>query len=206
MARGAILWSVAALFACVIIFLGFHILKVFLKPSEPVKEKYIEYKPSDIPKPMPPPEKQTTLPPRNEFNDDSNEEMPAEEQFQKTERTQMPAVAGQNEEDLRASEPHIASPPSTFYDTPEATDPLNKISHMDAEFGSNLRHPEQMIERRSQRNTNQIIPSGLGSDVSGPGAHSMAGYSPEMMSNGGEFMKGIIAFDSSEMGSGFSMV
>jgi len=87
----------------------------------------------------------------------------------------MPVVPGQTEEDLRRPEPLQRTPPSVQYDEPEAIDPLNRNVHMNSEFGSNLRHPEQMIES-THTNT------------------------------GEEFMAGISAFDSAEMGSAFSLL
>ena len=87
----------------------------------------------------------------------------------------MPTVPGQSEEDLRSPEPLQRTPPSIQYDLPEASDPLNRTVNMESEFGSNLRHPEQMIE---------------------------AGFTD----TGEEFMKGIRAFDSGDVGSSFSLL
>ena len=118
----------------------------------------------------------------------------------------MPRVVGQTEEDLRAPEPLQATPPTTQYDPPEATDPMNRHVHMGAEFGSNLRHPEQMIERRPAATMASVVPSGLGSDVSRTGNNRQVSFAPEMAQNGGEFMEGIAAFDGSEGGVGYSML
>jgi len=118
----------------------------------------------------------------------------------------MPVVPGQTEADLRAPEQLQETPPSTQYDIPESMDPMNRTVHMDAEFGSNLRHPEQMIEHQPSTGMGNVVASGLGSEASGPGGNSMVGYAPEMAQNGGEFMSGINAFDSSEMGSAYSML
>jgi hypothetical protein len=118
----------------------------------------------------------------------------------------MPSVPGQTEQDLRAPEQLQETPPSTQYDVPESLDPMNRTVHMDAEFGSNLRHPEQMVEHHPSAGMGQVVASGLGSEASGPGGNSMVGYAPEMAQNGGEFMSGITAFDMSEMGSAYSML
>lgn len=118
----------------------------------------------------------------------------------------LPVVPAQSEDDLRASQPDMATPPSIQYDTPEAIDPLNQTVYMGAEFGSNLRHPEQMIEARSGLGMGGVVASGLGSEHSGPGGNRSAGYAPEMAQNGGEFMQGISAFDVSDYGAGYSMV
>jgi hypothetical protein len=118
----------------------------------------------------------------------------------------MPYVPGQTEEDLRAPEPLQASPPSTQYDIPEATDPLNKHVYMSSEFGSNFRHPEQMMERHPGIGMGNVVAAQIGSEQSGPGGNNAAGYAPEMAQNGGEFMAGISAFDVSESGVAYSML
>ena len=118
----------------------------------------------------------------------------------------MPAVPAQTEQDLRALKQHMATPPPVTYESPEATDPLNRAVYMGAEFGSNLRHPEQMIETRPHSTMERVVPSGLGSEYSGPGGNRAVGYSPEMTQNGGEFMDGISPFDCSESGSAYSMI
>jgi hypothetical protein len=118
----------------------------------------------------------------------------------------MPYVPGQSEEELRDTDQLQASPQSTQYDLPDATDPLQRVTHMNAEFGSNLRHPEQMIEMRPRAGVANIVASGLGSEASGPGPHRAVGYAPEMAQNGGEFMQGISAFDGSDDGVGYSML
>lgn len=133
---------------------------------------------------------------------------PAEddEPYHRPQRTanEMPNVPGQTEEDLRAPEQLQATPPTTQYDPPEATDPMNRHVHSGAEFGSNLRHPEQMIERRPAATMDYVVPSGLGSENSSQGGNRQVSFAPEMAQNGGEFMSGISAFDSSESGTGFS--
>jgi len=118
----------------------------------------------------------------------------------------MPVPVGMTEEDMRLPEPLQRTPPAIHYENPEATDPLNRVAFMDAEFGSNLRHPEQMIEHRQKPGVGRIVPSGLGSERSSPGPHNAAGYSPEMIQNGGDFMQGVGAFDDAEMNSSFSMI
>jgi len=118
----------------------------------------------------------------------------------------MPTPVGMTETDMRTPEPLQRTPPAIHYEPPEATDPLNRVAFMDAEFGSNLRHPEQMIEHRQRPGVGKIVSSGLGSERSSPGPHNAAGYSPEMLQNGGDFMNGIGAFDGAEMNSSFSMI
>lgn len=124
----------------------------------------------------------------------------------RTAPNRMPIVPGQTEEDLRAPEPLQASPPATQYDVPEATDPLNKNVYMSSEFGSNFRHPEQMMERHPGIGMGNVVAAQIGSEQSGPGGNNAAGYAPEMAQNGGEFMAGISAFDVSESGVAYSML
>jgi hypothetical protein len=50
-----------------------------------------------------------------------------------------------------------------------------------------------------------IVPSGLGSENSHNGPHTPAQYSPELVTNGGDFMNGISAFDGPVNGIGYSM-
>jgi hypothetical protein len=118
----------------------------------------------------------------------------------------VPRVPGQTEDDLRSPEPLQASPPSVEYDTPEASDPMNRVSHMDSEFGSNFRHPEQMIEQRPARTMGGAVGAGIAGPSSRPGGNRAVGFAPEMAQNGGEFMQGIGAFDTTEVGTGFSMI
>jgi len=201
MTRAVILWMVVIAIVSAFVFLGFHIIKTTTGTLEDVKERYIEYKPPVSEQLQRPSPVQQIIPSSNEQEEET--QAPTKDE---SEQYSMPTVVGQSEEELRAPEPHIATPPSTYYDTPEATDPLDRVGYMDAEFGSNLRHPEQMIERRPARNTDRMVESGLGSKASGPGGNNTAGYTPETTNNGGEFMQGIIPFDSTEMGGGFSMI
>ena len=119
---------------------------------------------------------------------------------------EMPHVPGQTEEDLRTPEPLQRTPPTTEYDIPSHRDPLNPTVNAEAEFGSNFRHPEQMIEARPPTTMNYVVPSGLGSERSSPGANDANGYAPEMAQNGGQWMNGIVAFDGSEEGSAYSLI
>lgn len=136
----------------------------------------------------------------------SNESTSAPVVSTRTAPNSMPNVPGQTEEDLRAPEPLQASPPATQYDVPEATDPLNKNVYMSSEFGSNFRHPEQMMERHPGIGMGNVVAAQIGSEQSGPGGNNAAGYAPEMAQNGGEFMAGISAFDVSESGVAYSML
>lgn len=118
----------------------------------------------------------------------------------------MPRVPGQTEEDLRTPEPLQRTPPTTEYEIPTHRDPLNPTVNAEAEFGSNFRHPEQMIEARPGANMAYVTPSGLGSERSSPGGNDANGYAPEMLQNGAQWMGGITAFDSTEEGTAYSLI
>jgi len=118
----------------------------------------------------------------------------------------MPRVPAQTTADLQLDEPLRATPPATQYDAPDATDPLNRVAFQDAEFGSNLRHPEQMIERRPKPTMAGAVGSGIASQRSSPGANNAQGYSTEMVQNGGDFMGAVLAFDGSEVGNAYSLI
>jgi len=77
---------------------------------------------------------------------------------------------------------------------------------MSSEFGNNFRHPEQMIEMRPPSSMESAMQSQIASERSGPGTNNAVGFAPEMAQNGGEFMRGIGAFDTTEIGTGFSMI
>ncbi len=118
----------------------------------------------------------------------------------------MPHVPGQTEEDLRTPEPLQRTPPTTEYEPPTHRDPLNPTVHMEAEFGSNLRHPEQMIEAHPGASMGYVQPSGLGSEQSSPGGNDANGYAPEMLQNGAQWMTGVTAFDGTEEGTAYSLI
>lgn len=118
----------------------------------------------------------------------------------------MPRVPGQTEADLREPEQIQRTPPTTEYDAPEHMDPLNATAHMSAEFGSNLRHPEQMIEQHPDVGMERVVASGLGGHTTSMGPHNAAVYDTEMTQNGAEVMEGIFAYDGTAEGSGYSML
>ena len=118
----------------------------------------------------------------------------------------MPVVPGQTEEDLRTPEPLQRTPPTTEYEIPSHRDPLNPTVNAEAEFGSNFRHPEQMIEAHPGTTMSYVPPSGLGSERSSPGGNDANGYAPEMVQNSGQWMHGVTAFDNTEEGSAYSLI
>lgn len=198
-------WLLVLALLAVFAFFGYHILQASSDSS--AVEKYPPYSPGDqqkleeraamMMKPLP---QQVHAEAHDEDQHASvQEKLPPIP-------NKMPEVPGQTEDDLRAPNQLQASPPAIQYDSPEATDPLNRTAHMSAEFGSNLRHPEQMMEARPGMTMGQVVSSGLGSEYTNPGGNRVAGYASEMAQNGGEFMAGISAFDGSESGVAFSML
>ena len=200
-ARIPVSWLVVLLILAVFTFFGYHIIQASsLSDENPTVSSAIQTLNGKTNSSLSAEHKYEV------YDDGHNMEMHAPIVQQIAAANRMPVVPGQTEEDLRAPEQLQETPPSTQYDIPESADPMNRTVHMDAEFGSNLRHPEQMIEHQPSTGMGHVVASGLGSEASGPGGNSMVGYSPEMGQNGGEFMSGIMAFDSSEMGSAFSML
>jgi hypothetical protein len=185
-------WIIVILLVAFFVFFGYHILNAMNKKQENVKFSREGYSPPSL---------------QIVQNEEVYKSVPAEAIVPNLPAPKpMPRVPAQSEEDLRAPEPLQASPPTTQYDPPEATDPMNRNVHMGAEFGSNLRHPEQMIERRPAAGMEGVVESGLGSYVTHNGDNRPQMYSPEMAQNGGEFMSGIHAFDKSVEGIGFSLI
>lgn len=115
-----------------------------------------------------------------------------------------PEVAGQTPEELNAPEP-LQEKVSMKTETHSALDPYEKNENV-ALFGSNLRHPEGTIEKTSGNFgglENEIV-AGVANQVSKPTDLDKVQFAAEMAQNGGEFMNGIFAYDSSEGGSYFS--
>lgn len=180
-------WVILLLLVGVFAFFGYHIVQASYSTQETaVNKKYVEQyepqrkelsvEPAPVVQPVP------TIP------------------------NKVPQVPGQTEEELRTPEPLQRTPPAVQYDSPEATDPMNSTAYMDAMFGDNFRHPEQMMEMRPESNTDSIVDSGLGSRRSSPGGNNPVMYAPEMAQNGGEFMQGIVAFEGAGGGGGYSML
>lgn len=126
---------------------------------------------------------------------------------QNDERVPIPEVPAQTMQELQEDEPLRRTPPDVEYGEPHSLDPQEGPVHSVSEFGDNLRHPEQMIEVAPPLGSSRIMPAGLGSEKTAPGANRLSDYSPEMAQNGGEFMSGIMAFDGSDdSGIGYSMI
>ena len=64
-----------------------------------------------------------------------------------------------------------------------------------------LRHPERMFQPAPDNTTHSIAEaSGIASASSSQAGHAMSSFTPEFAQNGGEFMQGIMANDTSEPG------
>lgn len=206
-------WLVVLALLSVIAFFGYHI--GVAASNEPAKEKFYsdaQHSPEPAETPSLTPTSLQRPPKVPRYLLEKPEAHEEEQNYGEASARPSPApkpvpnVPAQTEEELRMPEPLQQTPPTTHYDSPEATDPMNRQIHMGAEFGSNLRHPEQMIERRPAAGMAGVIPSGLGSETSNNGGNRPQMYTPEMAQNGGEFMSGIFAYDTSENGIGYSLV
>ena len=118
----------------------------------------------------------------------------------------MPEVAGQTEEDLRQTSPLNDTPPAVEYADPEPEDPLEGDVYTEAEFGDNLRHPEQAMEIAPPLGSIRAVEAGVGGNQSFSGMNESVPYTPELAQNGGEFMSGIMAFDGDGGGIGYAMI
>lgn len=207
--RIPISWLLLLVVLAVFAFFGYHILKA----SSDTEERFPPYSPADEAKEAGGKQVRFADPPATAVaggtpNDDEGQAAVevAAPVVQRVAIQQMPRVAGQTEADLREHEPLQRSPPTTEYGPPEHTDPLNRHVHMSAEFGSNFRHPEQMIEAHPPMTTENITASGLGGGMTAPGPHNISAYRTEMTQNGAEVMEGIFAYDSTAEGTGYSML
>jgi hypothetical protein len=129
---------------------------------------------------------------------------PQEYHNEESRPNQTPEVVGQPPNELTSPEP-LQEKVSNKAESHSPMDPYEKQDNV-ALFGSNLRHPEASMEKSSANFgalENEIV-AGIASQVSKPTDLDKVQFSAEMAQNGGEFMNGIFAYDSSEGGSYFS--
>jgi len=120
-----------------------------------------------------------------------------------TEKVDLPVIPAQTEEEIREPEP-LQQRVSQKVDEPSHFDKFEKNDNQ-ALFGSNLRHPEAMITNADGYSTLETdVVAGVASRVAVPTTVNDMPYNAEMAQNGGEFMKGISAFDTSDSGTWFS--
>jgi hypothetical protein len=191
--RIRIVWILVAALLVAVGFFGYHIFDAMNQP--------VNHLEPDVPKPA------NEVPRLNVPVVKPKEELflHSEPIMHEPEPLPMPHVVGQTEEDLRETVPVNDTPPPIQYSEPESSDPLEGVVNSESEFGDNLRHPEQMIEMMPPMGSLRSPQSGLDSDVSTPGRHDPTMFAPEMAQNGGEFMRGIVAFDGDD-GIGYSMI
>ena len=188
----------------VLVFFVYSILRVVVKKrAEPVKETMydIPYKSSlDEPSAIP------VAVAAHEMENQVQNSLPAPLREPNVEPKTVPSVAGQTSEELQQSEPLQDRVHQTLEESPNPTDPYDKKENS-ALFGSNLRHPEAMMSNASVDRFATLetdVGSGVASTTKRPVSGDEAVFSAEMAQNGGEFMKGIFAFDSGDSGTQFS--
>lgn len=115
----------------------------------------------------------------------------------------MPEIPGQSVEEQAMPEP-LQQKVSTRVEAPGANDVHDK-PEQNALFGSNLRHPEGMIQpANDEYGLESEVASGVASNTVNHEKTNEYTFSADMAQNGGEFMKGISAFDGTDTGSMFS--
>jgi len=150
----------------------------------------------------------TLLPPPTQAagsrNDNHPTSEPASIKEPVQENTKMPEVSGQTEEELKEPEP-LQRSVSQKVDEPSSFDKFEKNENQ-ALFGSNLRHPEAMIAKTDGFATleTDVAAQVASSTVKKTESINDLQFNAEMAQNGGEFMKGILAFDTTESGNWFS--
>lgn len=93
-----------------------------------------------------------------------------------------------NSDEVRMASPEVAHDP---YMSNEES----------ASHPERLRHPERMYQPAPQNTTHEIAEaSGIASSAEVQASNAMGSFMPEFAQNGGEFMQGIMANDSSEPG------
>jgi hypothetical protein len=200
-------WEVALLFLLtgVVVFMLYFLVRKVLdltKSTKQVKETMgdLPYRDSleeEAPMELPPPTQASSS-----TNQPVSEPAPIKEPVQ--ENIQMPEVSGQTEEELNEPEP-LQRSVSQKVDEPSNYDKFEKNENQ-ALFGSNLRHPEAMITKTDGFATleTDVAAQVASSTVKKPESINDLQFNAEMAQNGGEFMKGISAFDKTESGTWFS--
>jgi hypothetical protein len=193
--------------AGVLIFCVFSIVRVVFKPKAkptkaveetmydvPYMSSFEETPPPNLPPPMAAHERVRQVP----------EEEPAPIREPIAETISTPVISGQSEEEIQEPEP-LQKKVSQKVELPTAKDPHEHSDNI-ALFGSNLRHPESMITKSSSQfaSLDEEVASGVAGEVTKPANVEQLPFSAEMAQNGGEFMKGIFAFDTSDSNTNFS--
>ena len=138
-------------------------------------------------------------------NEQASEPMPIRENIIEEEKT--PEIAGSTPEDVAEPEP-LQRQVSQKVELPASFDKYEKNDNQ-ALFGENLRHPEAMITKTDNYSSLETdVASGIAGQVKNqvavPTEFPKSQFNQEMIHNGGEFMEGINAFDTSESKSWYS--
>jgi len=140
------------------------------------------------------------------FNRKSSEQestpMPIRENV--VEELKAPEIPGRSTEETAEQEP-LQRAVSQKVELPSSYDKYEKNENQ-ALFGANLRHPEAMITKTDNYSSLESdVASGVAANqVVAPDSFPKSQFNQEMVNNGGEFMTGINAFDSSESKTWFS--
>jgi hypothetical protein len=113
-----------------------------------------------------------------------------------------PDIPGQSDDEVRRPEPlqrHVRRQPA---EEPEAAEALPQRQE-EATFTEDLRHPEASFQPHPFNKRSMPVDSGVASKVSSPGLADQQPFESDLAQNGGEWIKGAFAFDSTE-NNGFS--
>jgi hypothetical protein len=95
----------------------------------------------------------------------------------------------------------MAHPDEVRMSSPEVANDPYMPNEESASHPERLRHPERMYQPAPQNTTHEIAEaSGIANSASVQASNAMGSFTPEFAQNGGEFMQGIMANDSSEPG------
>ena len=95
----------------------------------------------------------------------------------------------------------MADPNEVRMSSPEVANDPYMPNEESASHPERLRHPERMYQPAPQNTTHEISEaSGIANSASVQAANAMGSFTPEFAQNGGEFMQGIMANDSTEPG------
>jgi cytoskeletal protein RodZ len=200
--------AVLAIVTAVLTFLVYKVIQMVF--GQKAKVKSVKETMYDLPyKPQldePPLQEITPQVPAYEEERQVPEEKPAETRDSVPSSATPPEIPGQTEEQYNAPEPLQERVSTAVEEAPNAKDPYEQADNV-ALFGSNLRHPEAMMASGAgdrYLSLERNVSAGLADQVARPATVDETPFSAEMAQNGGQFMKGIFAFDSSDTGTAFS--
>lgn len=196
-----------ALLTAVLTFLVYQVIKLIF--TQKTKMKAVSETMYDIPYRSTIEEEQplsqiTPEVPADEREQQVPESKPAELREPVKQAETAPEIPGQTEEQYNAPEPLQERVSTSVEESPNAKDPFEQ-AHNVALFGSNLRHPEALMTTgNKQVSMSREVEAGLANEVVRPSNVDELPFSAEMAQNGGQFMNGVFAFDTSDEGGGFS--